>query len=44
MEKKRRKKEKKDRWWIWDVVEFFLELLDLLLYIPRLIIRIVREF
>ncbi|MCP2035362.1 hypothetical protein L1279_002373 [Planomicrobium sp. HSC-17F08] len=44
MEKKRRRKDKKDRWRIWDVVEFFLELLDLILYIPRLIIRVVREF
>ncbi|MGK7379640.1 hypothetical protein ACSFXN_17630 [Planococcus sp. 1R117A] len=38
-----KKKEKKDRWWIWDVFEFFIGVLEIFLYIPRLVIRIVRE-
>ncbi|MDN7246140.1 hypothetical protein QWY16_03075 [Planococcus shenhongbingii] len=38
-----KKKEKKDRWWIWDVFEFFIDMLDILLYIPRYVIRLVRE-
>lgn len=35
-----KKKEKKDRWWIFDIL---LEAGELLIYIPRLLWRIVKE-
>ncbi|MGE6369644.1 hypothetical protein ACQKDD_11305 [Planococcus kocurii] len=40
MEIKTKEKEKKDRWWIFDVI---LEGLEILFYIPRLVLRIVLE-
>lgn len=43
MKKKRWRKEKSDRTWIWDVAEFFLGIAEIVLYIPRIIIRVVRE-
>lgn len=43
MKKKGQAKEKKNRTWIWDVAEFFLGIAEIVLYIPRIIIRIVRE-
>jgi hypothetical protein len=44
VKKKRRKQEQKDRWWIWDVIEFFIDILEILLFIPRFVFRVVREW
>ncbi len=40
MELKTKEKEKKDHWWLFDVV---LESLEILFYIPRMVLRIVLE-
>ncbi len=40
MEVAAKKEEKKDRWWIF---ELLLEAVELLIYIPRLVFRFIRE-
>jgi len=43
MEIKSKEKEKKDRWWILDVVEFIVEGLELLFVLPRVVFRFLRD-
>lgn len=41
---KTKTKEKKDRWWIFEVVDFFIGIVEILLYLPRLVFRFFKEW
>lgn len=43
MEIKTKTKEKKDGWWIFDVIDFFIGILEILLYLPRMVFRFLKE-
>lgn len=36
--------ENKKSKWIWEVIEFLLAIAEIILYIPRLVFRLLREF
>lgn len=37
-------KETKDRWWIFDIVEFLLGMLEIVVCIPRLVFRFLKDW
>lgn len=43
MEIKSKEKEKKDRWWFFDVVEFIVEGLEMLFVLPRMVFRCLKD-
>lgn len=43
MKIKTKSKEKKDRWWIFDVIDFFIGIVEILFYLPRLFFRFIKE-
>ncbi|AIY04437.1 hypothetical protein Plano_0472 [Planococcus sp. PAMC 21323] len=43
MEIKTKTKEKKSRWWIFDVIEFILGCLELIYFLPRMVFRFLKE-
>ena len=43
MEIKSKEKEKKDRWWVFDVIEFIVEGLELLFFLPRMVFRFLKD-
>ncbi|MGH2318712.1 hypothetical protein ACRC6Q_13140 [Planococcus sp. SE5232] len=40
---KTKTKEKKDRWWIFDVIDFFVGIFEILFYLPRMVFRFLKE-
>lgn len=44
MEIETKKKEKKDRWWIVEVFDFFISIFEILFYIPRMVLRFLRDW
>ena len=43
MEIKTKTKDKKNRWWIYDVFEFFINVMEILFYLPRGVMRFMRD-
>lgn len=43
MEIKTKTKEKKDRWWIFEVIDFFVGIVEILFYLPRVVFRFLRD-
>ncbi len=36
-------KDKKNRWWIYDVFEFFIGVMEMLFYLPRGVLRFMKD-
>lgn len=43
MEVKTKMKDKKDRWWIYDIFEFFIGVMEILFYLPREVLRFMKD-
>lgn len=41
---KKERKEKKDRWWILEVFDFFFSVIELVFYLPRLVFRFLKDW